>query len=246
MPIEKTVFISYRRTNFPWALSVYQDLHSHGYDVFWDVTGIASGAFERVILKNILARAHFLVVLTPSALDGVHRPQDWLRREIETAIDAQRNIVPLMLEGFDFGSPAIANRLTGKLAALQDYNALEIPSKYFPEAMGHLREWLNVSLEAVLHPVSTDVRHATRQQQQAAAIESPVQTSELTDQEMFEREFALTMKVAEAPLLSVAEQALLETLPPEQQAMMLLQARKEREKLITSIATNLMNTRKRP
>ena len=34
MPIkEKTVFISYRRTNFPWALNIYQYLTKNGYDV---------------------------------------------------------------------------------------------------------------------------------------------------------------------------------------------------------------------
>jgi TIR domain len=55
--IEKTVFISYRRTNFPWALAVSQDLTHHGYDVFLDFTGIASGDFERVILENIAASA---------------------------------------------------------------------------------------------------------------------------------------------------------------------------------------------
>jgi hypothetical protein len=56
--IEKTVFISYRRTNFPWGLAIFQDLTHHGYDVFFDYTGIASGDFEKVILENIRARAH--------------------------------------------------------------------------------------------------------------------------------------------------------------------------------------------
>ena len=37
--IEKSVFISYRRTNIPWALNVYQDLTHHGYDVFFDYEG---------------------------------------------------------------------------------------------------------------------------------------------------------------------------------------------------------------
>jgi TIR domain-containing protein len=102
----ETVFISYRRTNFPWALSVFQNLTQHGYDVFIDFTGIASGDFERVILESIKARAHFLVLLTPSALERCVEPADWLRREIETAFATRRNIVPLMLEGFDFGTPA--------------------------------------------------------------------------------------------------------------------------------------------
>jgi hypothetical protein len=117
--IEKTVFISYRRTNAPWALAIYQNLTHHGYDVFYDFNGIASGDFERVILENISARAHFLVLLTPSALERCDEPADWFRREIETALETKRNIVPLMLEGFDYGSPAIARQLTDKLAVLK-------------------------------------------------------------------------------------------------------------------------------
>lgn len=67
--VEKTVFISYRRTDFPWAAAIFQDLNHNGYDVFYDIKAIASGSFESVILGNIDARAHFLVLLTPSALE---------------------------------------------------------------------------------------------------------------------------------------------------------------------------------
>src|SRR5271167_2876903 len=122
--IEKTVFISYRRTNFFAALAIYQDLTQHGYDVFFDFTGLAGGDFERVILENIHSRAHFVVLLTPSALERCGEPADWLRREIEAALDSRRNIVPLMFESFDFGTPTIADQLTGKLAVLKQYNAM--------------------------------------------------------------------------------------------------------------------------
>jgi hypothetical protein len=47
--VEKSVFISYRRTNIPWALAIFQDLTYHGYDVFFDYTGIASGDLGRVV-----------------------------------------------------------------------------------------------------------------------------------------------------------------------------------------------------
>ena len=107
--IEKTVFISYRRTNTPWALAIYQSLTAHGYDVFLDYQNLKSGDFEQVILQNIKGRAHFLIVLTPSALERCAEPGDWLRREIEWAIDEKRNIIPLFLEGFNFGTPSIAN-----------------------------------------------------------------------------------------------------------------------------------------
>jgi len=105
--IEKTVFISYRRTNFRWAMLLYQSLKQDGYDVFIDYRGIPSGAFETAILENITSRAHFLILLTPSALERCCKTGDWFRREIETAIESKRNIVPLMLEGFSFSTPRL-------------------------------------------------------------------------------------------------------------------------------------------
>jgi tetratricopeptide (TPR) repeat protein len=187
--IEKTVFLSYRRTNIPWALAIFQNLTQHGYDVFFDYNGIASGDFERVILGNITARAHFLVLLTPSALERCDEPADWLRREIEAALANQRNIVPLMLEGFDFGTPKIASQLTGTLAALKRYNGLSIPPEYFLEAMERLRGRY-VPLTAVLHPASLPAQRAATEQKAAADAAPAVQEEELTAQQWAERGFA--------------------------------------------------------
>lgn len=168
--IDKTVFLSYRRANIAWALAIFQDLTQHGYDVFFDFKGIASGDFERVILANIEARAHFIVLLTPSALDRCNDANDWLRREIEIALSIQRNIVPIALEGFNFNAAPIAAQLTGALSALSRYNALPVPAEYFDEAMQRLRDkYLNVALDAVLHPASPAAQEAAEKQQAAAA-----------------------------------------------------------------------------
>lgn len=184
--VEKTVFISYRRKNMPWALNIFRDLTSHKYDVFFDYESIPSGDFGQFILSNIQARAHFLVVLTPSALEKCNNPNDWLRREIETALDEKRNIVPLFLEGFDFGSPSISKQLTGKLAKLKNYNGLNIPMDYFNEAMERLRSrYLNVTLDAVLHPVSATVQREVQKQQTAATTE--IREKELTAQKWFKQ-----------------------------------------------------------
>jgi tetratricopeptide (TPR) repeat protein len=189
--IEKTVFLSYRRTNITWALAIFQNLTQNGYDVFFDYLGIASGDFERIILGNITARAHFLVLLTPSALERCDDPVDWLRREIETALANQRNIVPLMLEGFNFGTPKIASRLTGKLTALKHYNGLSIPPEYFLEAMERLRgRYLNIPLASVLHPASPFAQQAAAEQKEAAGAAQAVHEGELTAQQWFERGFA--------------------------------------------------------
>jgi len=162
--IEKTVFVSYRRTDESWGLAVFQDLTQHGYDVFIDYDGIASGNFETVILENIRTRPHFLVLLTPTALERCRDPKDWMRREIEAALDSRRNIVPLMLEGFDFGTPAIASQLTGKLVALKEYNGLEIPKgRFFSSEMERLRnKFLNMPVDAVLHPASVSAAERFR------------------------------------------------------------------------------------
>jgi tetratricopeptide (TPR) repeat protein len=186
--LEKTVFISYRRTNFPWGLAIFQDLTHNGFDVFFDFTGIASGDFESVILENIKARAHFIVLLTPSALERCGDPCDWLRREIETALEVRRNIIPLMLENFDFGAPGIGSQLTGDLESLKGYNGLRVPPEYFAEAMGRLRDrYLNVPLDAVLHPASLMAKRAAKDQQAVAASAPAVQEEELTAGEWFER-----------------------------------------------------------
>jgi hypothetical protein len=123
----------------PWALAIVQSLRCEGFDVLFDFTGLGSGDFEHVILDNIRARAHFLVLVL-SALEGCHRPDDWLRREVETALGSKRNIVQVTLDGFDFDTPAITDQRTGPLAPLRRYQALEVPSSYFLEAISRLRE----------------------------------------------------------------------------------------------------------
>ena len=173
--IENTVFISYRRTNLPWALFVYQNLTIHGYDVFFDYQSIDSGNFESVILDNIRARAHFIVILTPSALDNCNKPEDWLRREIETAIDENRNIIPFMVEKFDFGSQVVKNALTGKLKNLSTYNGLSVDNAYVFEAMERLRNrFLNKALSDVPKAVLQSEAQKITDIQKVAANNAPL------------------------------------------------------------------------
>jgi formylglycine-generating enzyme required for sulfatase activity len=167
--IEKTVFISYRRTDVYTALAVYESLKNQGYDVFFDYRSIPSGDFEQIITSNIRARAHFLLILTPTALDGCNEPGDWLRREIEIAIDEKRNIVPLFFKGFRFGAPSVTEQLTGKLKNLNRYNGLNVHEDYFEEAMQRVRtQFLSRPLDTVLHPVSTEVQRVVQEEQNAA------------------------------------------------------------------------------
>lgn len=97
--IEKSVFICHRRINRPWAIAIYQNLSAQGYDVFVDIESIPSGGFKQIILENIRARAHFIVILTPSLLERINEPNDWVRFEIETALMENEISSPYFLRG---------------------------------------------------------------------------------------------------------------------------------------------------
>lgn len=152
MPAEKSVFISYRRSNIYTARAVYQLLVAQNYDVFLDYSSIDNGSFERIILNQIAARAHFLLILTPGTLRRCVDPTDWVRREIEHAIATKRNIVPLMFDDFDFRDQA--NYLDGELLRLPGYNGLRIYAEYFDEGIERLvSRFLSKPITATLHPL---------------------------------------------------------------------------------------------
>lgn len=96
---QKTVFISYRLAiSRHLARSIYQDLKMNDWDVFLDVNTIDSGDFDRIILNQIAARAHFILLISKGSLERCANSGDRVLREIEEAIRLNRNIV-LVLDG---------------------------------------------------------------------------------------------------------------------------------------------------
>ena len=232
--IEKTIFISYRRANEPWALAVFGDLTQHGYDVFIDYDGIASGNFETAILENIKARAHFLVLLTPTALERRSDPVDWMRREIEAALDNRRNIVPLMLEGSDFGKPPVAGQLTGKLTALKEYNGISIPAGFFQEAMGRLRnKFLNVPVDAVLHPASDSAQQVATEQKDKATMAEDIRAKYEKWEFWLDKAEKTAEDLPETPVDTIAP------LSPEEQERMSELIKKSPRKVVLVMRTKL-------
>ncbi|MEZ5963197.1 MAG: SUMF1/EgtB/PvdO family nonheme iron enzyme [Planctomycetota bacterium] len=100
---EKTVFISYRRDDVAkgHAQAISMALKHRGYDVFLDVNSPAPGEFDERIVREVARRAHFLLLLTPGALDRCADLHDWVRREYEEARQRRRNIVPVLVEPAD-------------------------------------------------------------------------------------------------------------------------------------------------
>lgn len=186
MAIDTSVFLSYRRSNVFIARAVYQDLRASGYDVFLDYQNIDSGSFERIILNQIAARTHFILILTPAALERCQNPDDWVRREIEHAIDLKRNVVPLFFEGFDFGKADAY--LVDKLRLLPAYNGVNVPADYFEEAMQRLKtRFLSQPLSVVLHPVPTEEQQFAQDQQRQADQQATPKPTQLSAERAYER-----------------------------------------------------------
>ena len=136
---QKTVFISYRRAlSRHLARSIYQDLKLNGWDVFLDVNTIDSGDFDRIILSQIGARAHFILLISPGSLERCANPGDWVLREIQEAVRLERNIVPVVEEGADFDRE-LSCLPPDLRAAVGRRNALPLTHFFFDAAVEMLR-----------------------------------------------------------------------------------------------------------
>jgi len=135
----RRVFVSYRR-QLSWQLAelVRKNLVEHDFDVFMDHKNLDSGEFDRRILSEIEARAHFIVLLEAGSLDRIDENGDWLRREIAHAIAHSRNVVPVFAEGFKFRRDLV---LPPEVAKLPSFNGVAVAAQpeYFNAAMKRLR-----------------------------------------------------------------------------------------------------------
>lgn len=97
------VFISYRRDGGEYTAKILRDrLDELGYTVFFDVESLRSGDFNTKLYSVIEECADFILILSPDALNRCQNEDDWVRREVEYALERGKNIIPVMLRGFEF------------------------------------------------------------------------------------------------------------------------------------------------
>jgi formylglycine-generating enzyme required for sulfatase activity len=178
---QKTVFISYRRAlSKHLARSIYMDLRSNGWDVFLDVNTIDSGDFDRIILNQIGARAHFVLLISPGSLERCANSGDWVLREIQEAVRLERNIVPIIEEGADFDQEM--SYLPSDLrAVVSKKNALPLPHFYFDAAVDALRNRFLKTPEYVTITTPPPAERAEVQRRMAAVeIQTPTRPTSLS------------------------------------------------------------------
>ena len=100
------VFISYRRASGSQLASLLKvHLQVRGLSVFLDVEELGSGKFDDAILSTISRSSNLLLVLSAGALErckGDATTLDWVHREIVCALDHSVQIIPILVEEFQW------------------------------------------------------------------------------------------------------------------------------------------------
>lgn len=121
------IFISYRRDGGEaLAYLLYERLTNEGYNVFLDVESLRSGKFNTALYKRIEECTDFLLVLPPHGLDRCVNVEDWVRMEIERAIECKKNIIPVMMRNFEFPI-----NLPESLKELPEFNGISANMELF-------------------------------------------------------------------------------------------------------------------
>ena len=125
----KGIFISYRRDGGSDVSRIVADyLESSGYDVFLDVDSLGGGHFDEMILREIDKKDTFILICSPGCFDRCNDPQDWVRRELERALERGKKIIPITLIGFKW--PAV-NDLPESIQDIRRHNCFEYNHAYW-------------------------------------------------------------------------------------------------------------------
>jgi len=119
-------FISYRRetgSHFATLLKVVLE-ETLGLPFFLDVDELQVGRFDERLLDIIGNTPNFLLILSPGCLDRCVEKSDWLKREIVHALETSRNVVPILLEGFQFPGPNAIDLLPEAMRVLPNLQAV--------------------------------------------------------------------------------------------------------------------------
>ncbi|KOB74008.1 Sterile alpha and TIR motif-containing protein 1 [Operophtera brumata] len=136
------VFVSYRRSNGSQLASLLKvHLQLRGFTVFIDVERLEAGKFDNNLLQSIRQAKHFLLVLTPSALDRCKMDterKDWVHREIVAALQSKCNIVPI-IDNFEWPK---AEELPEDMRAVCHFNGVRWIHDYQDACVEKLESFL--------------------------------------------------------------------------------------------------------
>jgi len=97
------IFISYRRNiSFWFATHLAHSLTQDDFDVFIDYEKLKPGPYPKQLEDNIINADALILVLGQNSLDNCIHENDWVRREVEIAINLGIDIIPVLDSNFDW------------------------------------------------------------------------------------------------------------------------------------------------
>lgn len=123
------IFISYRRDGgYTTAKHLYDLLKRDGYAVSFDIDTLRSNDFDTQLYTRIEQCRDFILIVNKNAFDRTIKPDknykpenDWLRCELAYALEKEKNIIPIFLQGitnFPEGLPRDIRNVTSKNGAI--------------------------------------------------------------------------------------------------------------------------------
>ncbi|XP_054718977.1 NAD(+) hydrolase sarm1-like isoform X2 [Uloborus diversus] len=136
------VFISYRRSNGSQLASLLKvHLQLKGFSVFIDVERLEAGKFDSNLLQSVRQARHFILVLTPNALDRCIDDvecKDWVHREIVEAVNSECNIIPIM-DNFKWPDP---DSLPEDIRTIPNFNGVNWSHDYQDACVDKLERFM--------------------------------------------------------------------------------------------------------
>ncbi len=121
------VFISYpREDGDTLARSLKDRLTQRGYIVFYDHDNLGRGDFPEALYATIAQAIDVLALIPPSWVIKIENPEDWVRKELSSALKLEKNVIPVMADGFKW-----PKTLPDELASLPNKNGVKVDYDYY-------------------------------------------------------------------------------------------------------------------
>ncbi len=125
------VFISYRRKDgSDYARQIQLKLQNYGYNVFLDFDELKDSVFDKRIMNAISNSKVFIAILTPQYLSRTSNPEDWVRKEIECAVEKGVHIVPINIDRQWQGFPSNCPEHIAKYIGQHHYSEIFTGSQF--------------------------------------------------------------------------------------------------------------------
>lgn len=132
------IFISYKRISLPTANNLYYRLTTKGYSTFFDLEEMRNDDFDKQLLHYIGNAKDVFVILEEHSLDACKDgtwETDWFCREIIFALEQNKHIIPILLNGYEMPKE---EDLPDKLKRLTKQDAPKFDFAYFSEYIERL------------------------------------------------------------------------------------------------------------